>query len=391
MRKFVTYVLLTAFAALAGGCEGGRRMRLMETGELSAIYIPRHASGFAIYGIGQRSSLLSVLNPWQGALDVEMQLFLSRGGEMPPEGFSGTVVNVPLKKVICMSSSHIAMLDELGETRAIKGVSGGRYVTNPLIVERFESGYVREVGYDALVNYELIAALEPDLVMIYGISGGNSRMTHKLDELGIKYIYIGDYVEHSPLGKAEWIVAFGEMFDKRDQAVNVFSNIEERYNEVHASVVAHLAGRDWEDRRPVVMLNAPYRDTWYVPGDRNYMARLLADAGAQYASAGVDSYASRPISGESAYRYAVLSDFWLNPGQAETLDDVRSLNPKFADIPAVVNGRVYNCNARTTPGGGSDFWESGAMRPDLVLMDMARIFHPQLLPDHELFYFRRLE
>lgn len=380
MRNIIVHVLLCLL--LTQGC-GGERKIVFSTAGLDTLYAPQHASGFMIYQVGQ-SALLSVRDPWQGAQDVEMQLFISHGGEKAPDGFRGTVVSAPLRSVVCMSSSYIAMLDALGQTDAITGVSGARYVSNECIQERFERGDVRDVGYDAHLNYELLAALHPDLVLIYGISGENSQMTGKLDELGIKYIYIGDYVEQSPLGKAEWMVALGEMFGRRPEAVELFGSVCERYEQVRESV-SGLTGK------PSVMLNAPYRDTWYVPGDRSYMVRLIEDAGATYACAGDDSDTSRPISGESAYVFAMKSDFWLNPGQAVTLDEVCSLSPKFADIPAVLGGRVYNCNARITPDGGSDFWESGAVRPDVVLADMVAIFHPELFPNHELYYFRQMK
>ncbi len=379
MRNIIPVLLCLL---LAQGCGGGRKAAFSTEG-LDTLYAPRHASGFVIYKAGE-SALLSIRDPWQGAEGVELQLFISHDGEKAPEGFEGTAVGAPLGSVVCMSSSYIAMLDALGQTDAITGVSGAQYVSNEGIRERYDSGEVRDVGYDAHMNYELLAGLRPDLVLIYGISGENSQMTGKLDELGIKYIYIGDYVEQSPLGKAEWMVALGELFGRRGQAVELFGGICERYGRVRGSITAHT-------NKPVVMLNAPYRDTWYAPGDRSYMVRLIEDAGGAYACAGEDTDTSRPISGESAYVFAMRSDIWLNPGQATTLDEVRSLNPKFADIPAVVGGRVWNCNARTTPDGGSDFWESGAVRPDVVLADMAAIFHPELFPDRELYYFRHMK
>ena len=394
MKKILIYTCAVVLTVLLAAC-GGNRRAAFSTENLDVAYSPEYASGFKIYSVGS-SSLVSVYNPWQGARDVEMQLFLSRGGELPPEGFTGTAVGVPMKNVVCMSSSYIAMIDALGEAAAITGVSGARYVTNKSIRERFERGEVREVGYDALMNYELLAGLKPDLVLIYGISGENSQLTGKLDELGIKYVYIGDYVEQSPLGKAEWLVMVGEMFGKRAQAEEIFGGIAGRYNETKDTIGEYneflaQVSNSGIVRKPAVMLNAPYRDTWYVPGDRSYMVRLIHDAGAEYACAGEDTDASRPVSGESAYVFAAKSDFWLNPGQAATLNEVRSLNPKFADIPAVRNGRVYNNNARTTPDGGSDFWESGAVRPDVVLKDMAKIFYPGLFNDHEFYYFRQMK
>ena len=365
-------------------CGGGGRTASLFT---DTLYMPVFAEGFAVFGCGE-SSVLSVRNPWQGAEDVEMNLFLRRANEEPPKDFEGTVVDAPLERVVCMSSSYVAFIDAIGRVETIKGVSGAPYISNDSIRARFARGLLREVGYDSNMNYEVLAAMRPDLVFLYGVYGDNSAMTRKLDELGIKYIYIGDYVEQSPLGKAEWLVAFGEMFDRREQTTVIFDSVRCDYERLREDVRDHAMLLS--SAKPKVMLNAPYRDTWFVPGDRSYMVRLIRDAQGEYACAGVDSQQSRPISVESAYIFANNSDVWLNPGQASTKSELMAENPRFGEIPPVVNGRVFNCNKRSTPGGGSDFWESGAVRPDIVLKDMAKIFYPEMFPDYEPYYFNKV-
>ena len=121
------------------------------------------------------------------------------------------------------------------------------------------------------------------------------------------------------------------------------------------------------------------------------MVRLLRDAGAEYVCRGEDTDRSRPIGAEAAYVFASRADFWLNPGSANSLAEVAAGNPNFRQVPAFRTGRVYNNNARQTPMGGSDFWESGVAAPDVVLKDLIRIFHPELLPNHEPYYFKKLE
>lgn len=382
MKKAIRFVYAVFFTAVVCGCGGQVRNT---AGEGEVVYSPEYADGFSILSCGN-STVLRITDPWQGAQGVEKNIFLSRGGERPPEGFKGITLEVPLRKVIPMSSSHIAYIDAVGCIDAVNGISGADYITNPVIRDKSAAGTIKDVGYDNYINYELITSLRPDLIMIYGVAGEN-MMERKLTELGIKTAYIGDYVENSPLGKAEWIVAVGEMFGKREEAVEVFKGIRDRYLEMKELTGEAVAGK----RKPVVMLNSPYRDTWFVPGDRNYIVRLLEDAGGEYACRGEDSERSRALSGEAAFIAAGGSDMWLNPGMVNSLAEVVSFNPKFANIPPVKNGMVYNCDARNTPEGGSDFWESGALRADIVLKDMVKMFHPELLPEHELYYFRRLE
>ena len=252
--------------------------------------------------------------------------------------------------------------------------------------EHYREGDIRDVGYDTNVNYELLASLRPDIVFIYGVGGENTAVTDKFRELHIPFIYIGEYMETTPLGKAEWLVPFGELTDRREEAAALFTDIETRYDSLRMRAAAFA-------ERPSVMLNAPYRDVWFVPGDRSYMVRLIEDAGGRYIFAGEASSVSRPISGEAAYLAARQADVWLNPNQAGNIGELKTQNPKFTDIRCVEQRRVYNCTRRKTPGGGSDFWESGALHADRVLRDIILCLHPEAaVPDEEgMYYFERLE
>lgn len=380
--KYLLNTLIYILAAVVLTACGGRVRSVSEYGE--ELYSPRYSEGFSIYGAGDSSSVLVIRNPWQGAEGVVTELFLSRGGEKAPAGFTGQSVAVPLRKVVCLSSSHVAYLDALGELDAVAGVSGARYISNPVISERYASGKVKDVGYDTNINYELLAGLRPDLVFVYGVGGENTALTAKMHELGIKTLYIGEYLEDSPLGKAEWVVPFGEMFGKRTQAESIFGGIASRYEGMKEQA-ALLEGR------PKVMLNSPYRDVWFVPGDRSYMVTLINDSGGEYIFAGEDSSVSRPVSGEAAYMAVSEADVWLNPNQARTIKELVGQNPKFGNIPVVKNRRVYNATRRSTDSGGSDFWESGTLHADRVLEDMIMIMHPGWNLHGELYYFERLE
>lgn len=401
------YHLFLLLTALFSASCGGSRADLGDFAD--AVYTPGHASGFEILGSPERTStLLRITNPWQGADGIEQLVFLSRNGELPPRGFTGQTVRTPVRRVVCMSSSHVAMLDAVGEVSRVVGVSGLDFLYNSYINQHKLCGEVREVGYDSNINFELIAALHPDAVMIYGVTDGNSLLTSKLSELGIPYIYIGDYVEESPLGKAEWLRVAGELTDRRQAADSLFASVCERYEHVRSTIAGHLSS---SERRPRVMLNAPYRDTWFLPSPRSYMVRLILDAGGCPFTAGsavepdaadftgfdrsgdtdTVTTAAQPVDFEQAYLYASSSDVWLNAGFYPDLDRLLQSIPRLADLRVIREGRVYNNNARLSHGGGSDFWESGVVNPDIVLTDIAAILHPELYPDAVLTYYRRLD
>ncbi len=344
------------------------------------IYIPEYASGFKILGAENfASTLIQITNPWQGAKDITMSYFVSRNGEQAPAGFNGPIIPAGTKQIVCMSSSYIAMLDALGEINRIVGVSGIDYIANPYILAHKDS--IKDLGPE--MNYELLISLKPDVVLLYGIGDAQTAVTDKLKELSIPYLYMGEYLEESPLGKAEWMLVLSELTDKREEGMEIFREIPKRYYALKTLT-------DSVKQRPTVMFNTPWNDSWVMPSTQSYMAQLVTDAGADYIYKENTSNSSTPIGLETAYKLIQKADYWINVGMASTLDELKTVNPKFADAKAVREKTVYNNNLRTTPTGGNDYWESAVVRPDIVLRDLIHIFHPELVSD-SLYYYRHLE
>lgn len=346
------------------------------------VYTPRYASGFEITGAaGSRSTLVTVHNPWYGDEVTDQYLFIARDGEPAPAGFEGQVLRDEARRVVCMSGSYIAMLDALGAADRVVGVSGAQYLINETLRRRIARGEAADVGFDSNVDFERLMALRPDLVMLFGIGGADTALTGKLRELGIPYLYMGEHCEESPLGKSEWVVVAAEIAGLRTEGSRLFAAIPERYERLRALAQQTAA-------RPRVMLNTPYRDTWLLPSSQSYMIRLIEDAGGEYVYTKNDSDTSVAVDMEEAYLLANAADFWLNVGPCNTLAELTAQNPKFSGIPVVRSRNVYNNNRRQTPAGGSDFWESGVVRPDLVLRDLRTIFSGDSVPTC---YYKRLE
>ena len=347
-----------------------------------AVYTPTYAIGFRIVGAeGKQSTIIRVTNPWQSANDVETMLFIARGGEKAPNGFRGQVLQGDAKRVVCMSSSHIAMLDAIGAVESVVGVSGKNFITNPYVVAHQRT--IADVGYDGNMNFELLVAQQPDIVLLYGVTGA-CTMESKLDELGIPYIYIGEYVEEDPLGKAEWLIALAEIVGLRQQGLTYFSELPQRYEQLKSMAAsAHTPA-------PKVMLNTPYADSWFMPSTTSYVARLIADAGGDYIYQQNTYNHSLPIDLEQAALLTTQADIWLHVENINSLDDLRRQLPKFAQMPCVQRGEVYNCDKRRVAGGGNDYWESGVVHPDVILRDLIKIFHPKLVSE-EFVYYRKIE
>jgi iron complex transport system substrate-binding protein len=376
MKNIFTYIFTLTLLA---GCAGGG-VPFDHTLFSEVIYSPTHATGFEIRGCEKgNSTLIVVKNPWQGADDVEQMLLIDRDGTFNTSGTDIQRIDHDAKRIICMSSSYVAMLSTIGKQEAIAGVSGINFISDKYVVAN--SDKIGDVGYDNNINYEMVVALNPDLVLLYGVMGA-SGMESKLRELGIPYLYLGEYVESSPLGKAEWMVAVGEITGARDKAVEIFSTISERYTALATEV--SLAAKE----RKQVMLNTPYRDSWFIPSEQNYIARIIRDAGGEPFTIAGTGNSSQPIDIEQAYIWASEADVWLNVGACNSLEELIRQNPKFTDVKAVREKRVYNNNARQTTQGGSDFWESGVVRPDVILQDLVTILQGN---EGELYYYKQLK
>lgn len=344
---------------------------------------PEFATGFSIHRSAEgASTLITITNPWQGA-DFRQHIFVSRNNEKAPRGFIGQVVKAPISSAVCLSSGYVAMFDALGEIDKVRGVAGIDFITNPHI--HVPQAEVADVGYDTNIDFERIVALRPDVVMMYGVAGENSLITSKLRELGIPYMYIGDYVEQSPLGKAEWMYVVAELTERTERADSLFGAVKQSYQAL-AERVAHSTSS-----RPKVMLNTPYRDLWFLPSAESFMVRLIADAGGEAYSSTGGGNASQPIDAERAYLLASKADAWLNVGGCISLTELTAQNPRFAQMPVVQQYRVWNNNRRRTAVGGSDFWESGIVRPDVVLHDLVTILHPEITDSDELVYYEQLK
>ena len=233
---------------------------------------PQYARGFRIERFAGLK-ILHVINPWQGSSTVHFQYILSDGTSRIPDSLKEhPVIQVPVKRVICMSTTHVAMIDALGESNAIVGISGSDYITHPDLRSKLEKGEVRDVGSDQTLNYELILTLRPDLVIAYGITAEVKGMVNRLEGLGIPVILNGDYLEDQPLGKTEWIRFLAPFFAGDQKADSVFISVASSYKQL-----MDLIGDSRQ--KPSVMTGLPWKDTWYIPGGKSFAAAYIRDAG----------------------------------------------------------------------------------------------------------------
>lgn len=327
---------------------------------------------------------VTITNPWQGAEDIVYEYYLVAEGT-PVKNFppGSTIIRIPVKRIICMSTTHIGMLEFIGRLDALVGVSGSNLVNNEFVREGIRKGKIIDIGYDRNILFEDIVMLRPDLVMTYGIGSEVAGYINKLEELGVPVLINGDYLEHTPLAKAEWVKFFAALFNEEERTDEKFENITEEYDRIRKLITNVV-------KRPKVMIGLPWKDTWFIPGGKSFAANFIMDAGGDYLWKSKNSHEAIPFDIEVVYEQAQIADVWINPGAARYHNEILSVDSRLANFKAFKEGEVYNNSRIINNSGGNDYWETGVMEPQVILKDLVNIMHPGLLPDHELVYYMKI-
>ncbi|MEM9272553.1 MAG: ABC transporter substrate-binding protein [Cyanobacteria bacterium P01_F01_bin.143] len=326
--------------------------------------------------------VITVKTPFPDA-KISFQYVLVQCGTPAPEGYEETqIITVPINTVASLSTTHLPHLAKLELVDKLVGVRDPKVVNTPEVAEKIKAGKIVELGNNN-VNVERLLELNPDLVTTFGTGNPQIDNHPKLLEAGLKVAINAEYVENTPLGRSEWLKFTALFFNREEKAEKVFSKISNNYQEIAAKTKAIK-------KRPKVFTGFNVKGTWYVPGCQSYPAQYLADAGAELLCIG-NSSGSVPSSFENVFERAAKADYWLNVSQSwQSLKDVIREDSRYGDFQAVQTGNVYNNNARVNENGGNDYWEGGISNPDVILADLIKIFHPELLPNHQLFFYQKL-
>ena len=344
---------------------------------------PKYAKGFDIYKKGN-ISVIKIKNPWQKAENIEFEYIIysdSISKEYLYEASSS--IKIPIQTAVCLSTTHIGYLEAINKLDVIVGVSGTDFVNDEYLVEKIKNNKIKEVGYEQNINYETIINLKPDVIFAYSIGTENIGYLNKFKELNIPVFYIAEYLEHDPLGKTEWIKVVAEFFGKTKEADSIFNSIEKEYLKT-LKIVSNL------NNKPKVLTGLPWKGTWFVTGGKSHLANLIHDAGGQYLWRDLEIYRSEPLSLESIFQRGVEADYWINCGDANSIQDLLTVEERIGSLPVIKSGNIYNNNARVNSNGGNDYWESGVMNPHIILKDLIKVFHPDIEFEHQLYYYKKI-
>lgn len=321
-----------------------------------------------------------IADPWTEGKTLGRYALVKRNKPVP-EGLDKeyTVVTVPLERSIIYSSTNSAAIAELDALDAIAGVAEGQYYADSdTISHLIASGRITDIGSSVSPKPETIVNLEPDAILVSPYQNAGHGV---IGELGVPIIDFADYMETEPLARAEWIKLLGELYDRRELAQSVYSQVSADYQ----ALVSEAAK---QPEHPRVIVETLTSGVWYMPGGRSYMARMLTDAGADYPWSDNQSTGSLQLDMASVIDRASDADIWLMrtfgymPTRA-TLTDISPLNERFK---AFKDGRVYACDTKERP-----VFNDIAFHPERVLLDYIIIFHPDFMPGVETLYYKQIE
>jgi iron complex transport system substrate-binding protein len=379
MSKIITILFLSLL--LLSACQPKKKVEqakhphCVPEGSLPLKYASRFAvdfyNGFKVISVFNNSDTI--------------QYVLTPKGKPAPVDFAYAVhLELPLSKVVCASTNHVAAIAQLNALDKLIGLTNADLIYNKEVQTRLANGQISPLG-SLEMNDEKLAMLKPDFVMTSGPFDGGDKLRIKLQTLKISQVINLDYLEQNPLARAEWLKFTAAFFDAELEADSMFKAVETEYLGLKEKAAKATT-------KPTVFCNMPFKEIWYMPSGENYMPMIIADAGGDFLWK--DSKATNGLNlsldYEAVYAKAANADVWLVNALVQNADDVKNADSKNALFIAFKTKQLYNQDNRRTQNGGLDFWESGALNPHLVLADLIAIFHPELMPNHVFVYYRKL-
>lgn len=303
----------------------------------------------------------------------------SNKGKIPSNIVYDGFIKTPVKRIIATSTTHISYLEELNATATLVGFPETKYISSSTVRKRIANNEITDVGKSNQLNVERVLELNPDLILSFGVESIDNSLD-RFNKMGIATVFIGEWNEHHPLGRAEWIKVLGALLQKSKLSDSIFKNIKVKYNEAK-SLVSNLS------HKPSVIAGSIYQDIWYLPGGKSYLAKLLQDANANYLWSDNLNKGSLGLSVESVLEKGQNADYWFAPGQHTSYSVLNEEHPLYSKFKATQNNKIFTYSKSVGVSGGVLFFESGACKPDVVLKDIIHHLYPEITKAYTPYYF----
>ncbi|WP_010180786.1 ABC transporter substrate-binding protein [Aquimarina agarilytica] len=341
-----------------------------------------YADGFVIYK-SENYTKLQVNKPWPNAVDTLTYYFVPKNKVIPETIKNQKIIRTPVERVLVTSTTDIPLLEALGVERTLVGFPEPKYISAKKTRKRIDAGQIKNVGNLLNLNTELILDLQPELIVGFS-SNANVKAFDLFERSGITTVMNGSWLESHPLGRAEWIKVFGYLFDKEKEAISYFNSIEKNYLEGKKLAQAIT-------QKPTILSGNMYKDVWYVPGGNSYAAKLIHDAGGDYLWKTDTNTGSLALNFESVYDKAQHAAIWIGGGNFTSTKALGNFEEKYTLFDAYSQQQIFSKDIKKGATGGILYYEQGSLRADWVLLDLIKIFHPNLVPNHQFHFYQKLE
>ena len=356
--KNIFLIFLLSVFTLFSACHH----RKTSTEKPLSSYIPQYAKGFQIH----------YFTDYKVIETENHRYYLTKNPSLIKQK-DAVIITTPIQNIACMAQSHWTAVCILDEMESVSGICDGKYISDTVFQQRFKQGYITNFAENQTINYELLFSLQPQLLML---SFDNQQTNNMLKNIGIPVVLNSDFLENHPLGRAEWLIFVAAFYEKDEEAKIFFNRSVEQYKALCALI-------DNRVERPTVFDGSESSGVWYVSGGKSYMAQFYADAGADYVWKDNTDYGSFPVDFEMVYYKGITADFWRTYLlRAQSYADVAAENVLYTDLKAWKERRIFYCDNLHT-----DLYGMGVYQPEVVLADMIKIFHPELLPGHRARYY----
>ena len=393
MKKLYILLCGATAALLMAACQGGKTAAAdaeagdtLEMKYAKLLTIVKHGDGEensdAEEGIDYQYAEAIIANPWKAGTILHRYILIPKGKEgdktvamLAKRRSTGArcttdTVRTPVESNLVFTAPHCQLLTELGCQNAITGVCDKDYINIPDIKSRAQADAkvahpIMDCGSSMQPDIERIIALHPEALLISPFE--NSGGYGKLDKLRIPVIETADYMETSPLGRAEWIKLYGLLLGS-SKADSLFSAIEKEYLQLKAEAAKLPLGLS-------ILTERKTGNVWYVPGGKSTMGILLRDAHARYIFADDTHSGSLSMSPEQIIAKGNQVDVWAFKyfgGNALTKQDLLAEYQGYQALKAFQTGTVYETDTSCEP-----YFELTSFHPEILLREFIILSHPE--------------
>ena len=393
MKKLYILLCGATVALLMAACQGGKTAAAdaeagdtLEMKYAKLLTIVKHGDGEEASdeaeGVDYQYAEAIIANPWKAGTMLHRYILIPKGKEgdktvamLARRRSTGArcttdTVRTPVESNLVFTAPHCQLLTELGCQNAITGVCDKDYINIPDIKSRAQADAkvahpIMDCGSSMQPDIERIIALHPEALLISPFE--NSGGYGKLDKLRIPVIETADYMETSPLGRAEWIKLYGLLLGS-SKADSLFSAIEKEYLQLKAEAAKLPLGLS-------ILTERKTGNVWYVPGGKSTMGILLRDAHARYIFADDTHSGSLSMSPEQIIAKGNQVDVWAFKyfgGNALTKQDLLAEYQGYQALKAFQTGTVYETDTSCEP-----YFELTSFHPEILLREFIVLSHPE--------------